>query len=741
MAKKKKGQKSKSTQAFAKGVKDGFNQAVDKVLAKPRKYADQQLAKGSKLKTDATKDSYESGKAFGQGKVGKGIDKGFSSLGKHIGGWFTAGWGKILKGVFNDPEWYKYHGWETKLAFNSGRPMDPVSLKTIAGEVATCPLNGVTHVIQQNVVYSEVKDTEAFKLATIEAFRSIRLDLKSNLLYTQEQYDNYVAWVLSIAVKAYSIERTLGMVNKTRPDIPEFQDAIGSVTGNYTEFGKLTPVPIAMISSAQYATSLAEYKKLQSVIAMVQIPEKLNQFAKWWVSGLFIDQTAPNPQIYVNMLRDAPVYSSDDQGNLIRKDTWDIATSSVSEVVSECLELLTKFGVLNADIEKTRRYGKISLESVEQYEPHVYVDYEFFSVLLNSYQQDADSTIMTNVLNPEYIRVDFLSELSDANTVGVCNALAPWSGTQVPLRIVSQAAYFTGDSSMRSARNVTDSAVLTEANTARNAYVMSSEPMFIQIIGCMEIDAKFQYAQDADVISKMFTPSVKYSGVTPITPTAMSFTTTAQRKVWTESFSTQGLMAGKIIGTYEKNGTTKHVLLGVQGDTAKIYYGATSTLVASADGSITFNGATVHTSVNSQGYSITIVTVPDGKTTVIPAEAYDDFLALFTLGSTITANWVAGLSCSYVVSSDLTMEYEVFDTLTLATFMEQVDYHLPVYVRQFWRFEDVTNSKKFSVAGLYHLLKECYIPTVVSKADVKSVLYWMYLGLFSIDTGSTYNTR
>lgn len=690
------------------------------------------------MKTDAEKYSYESGKAFGEGNVGKGIDKGFGSLGKHVGGWFTTGWGKILKGVFNDPNWYKYHGWETKLAFNSGRPMDPVSLKTIAGSIATAPLNGVTHVIQQNLVYSETKDTEAFKLATIEAFRSIRLDLKSNLLYTQLQYDNYVAWVLAIAVKAYAIERTLGMVNKTRPDIPEFQDAIGSVTGNYSEFGKLSPVPIAMIQSGMYATSTAEYKKLQSVIRMIQIPEKLNQFAKWWVSGLFIDQTAPNPQIYVNMLRDAPVYTSDDSGNLIRKDTWDIATSSVSEVVSECLELLTKFGVLNADIEKTQRYGKVSLENIEGYQPHIYVDYEFFSVLVNSYQQDAGSSLMQAVLNEEYARVDFLSELSEANTVGVCNALAPWSGTSVPLRIVSQAAYFTADASMRSARNINDAVVLTQASTARNAYVSSSAPMFIQIIGSMQVTANFKYAQDTNVFTAAFTPSVKYGGAATITPTSMSFGTV---NAWSESFMAAGLMGGKVIGSYLDGGTTKYILLGIAADVAKLYYGATSQFIASASGSINLQGATVTTSTNSQGYAIKIVSVASGSTTTIPAAAHGAFLALFTIGSTIVANWAASLACTFTAAADLTMNYQVFDTLTFATFIEQVDYHLPIYVKQNWIFEDTANAKSFSVAGLFHLLKECYIPTVVSKADVKSVLYWMYLGLFSIDGNSQYNNN
>jgi hypothetical protein len=738
MAKKKK--KTKSTQEFARGVKEGFNQSVGKILEKPRAYTQKQIAQGAKMKTDAEKYSYESGKAFGKGNISKGIDQGFKSLGKHIRGWFTSGWGKVLKGVFNDPEWYKYHGWETKLAFNTRRPMDPVSLKAIAGQLPTAPLNGVTHVIHQNLVYSEVKDTEAFKLATIEAFRSIRLDLKSNLLYTQEQYDNYVAWVLAIAVKAYAIERTLGMVNKTRPDIPEFQDAIGTVTGNYSEFGKLSPVPIAMISSEQYATSLAEYKKLQSVIQMVQIPEKLNQFAKWWVGGLFIDQAAPNPQIYVNMLRKAPIYSTTDDGDLVLKSDWDIATGSVSEVVSECIQLLTRFGVLNADIEKTHRYGRISLEDIEQYEPHIYVDYEFFSVLINSYQQSSDTLNMKEVINPEYLRVDFMNELSEANTVGVCNALAPWSGTEVPLRIVSQAAYFTADASMRSTRNVNDSVVLQDTVTGANAYVMSSAPMFIQVIGCMDIYNRFGYAQETDVISSVFTPSVKFGGQSSMTPTTMTLTTNTS---WVYAGLLSSVAIGKIIGSYKDNQTTKFVLLGIDAnnDVAKYYYGCTSQNLSTAAGSVEIQGATVTRTTDHRGNAIYKITVANGSSTTIPDVAYTDFLKVFTVGSDIFVDWLSSLSCTYVANSDKTLSYEIFDSLTLATFVEQVDYHLPMYVRQFWRFTDVTTGQKMVVNGLYHLLKECYIPTIVSKADVKSVLYWMYLGLFSIEAKSTSNNQ
>jgi hypothetical protein len=721
--------KKKSHQEFSRGLKEGFNEKLDKVLAKPRKYAEQQVNKGQSQKAKAVKASYDAGKAFGSGKVSKGIEKGFQSLGNHIASWVTSGWGKILTGVFNDPDWYKYHGWATQVAFNTSRPMDPVSLKSIAGALPTAPLNGVTHVIQQNLVFENTMDTEAFKLATVEAFREIRLDLRSNLLYTQEQYDSYVAWVLAIAVKAYAIERTLGMVNKTRPDIPEFNEAMGSVTANYVEFGKVTPASIAMISDDNYANSLSEYRKLQSVVRMIQIPEKLNQFAKWWVSGLFIDQTAPNPQIYVNMLRSCPIYRVTSENTLLQVGDFDIQTGTVSEVVSECLALLESFGILNADIAKTGRYGTLALEDIDGYVPHIFCDYEFFSVLINSYQSKASDLVAQ--INKEYIRVDFLNELSNANTVGVCNALAPWADVPVPLRIVSQAAYFTADASQRSTRNASGIADLeTGKLTERVAYVLASAPMFIQITGDMHIINSFVESSDEETIISTYTPSIKFSGGS-VSPTSATILTAPWTIEFPERSVTEGI--GRIIASYQADGVTKYLLVGVGDGVAKFYYGALSNRVVSAAGSFEIQGAKVVSTVDSKGYAIRRVYVSGSSTSTIPSAAYDDMLAVFTVGSTISVSWLSALTISYVVNDLTTVAYTMFDALTLATFCEQVDYHLPIYARVSQQLRNESEDTTLIVYGLPHLLKECYIPTILNKADVSSVLYWMYLGLFSID--------
>lgn len=714
-------------------MKEGFNEVIDKITMKPKAYAESQVKKGAALKAKADAQAYQAGKALGQAKIGKAAESGFSSLGTKLAGHIVTGWGKVLQGVFNDPEWYSYHGWSTNVAFNASRPFDPINLKHVQGRLGATPASGVTHVIQQNLVFTDVKDSEAFKLATIEAFREIRLDLKSNLLYTQQQYDSYVAWVLAIAVKAYAIERTLGLVNKTRPDIPEFQKAIGSVTANYSEFGKVAPVPIAMISDENYAKSLADYKKLESIVRMIQIPEKLNQFAKWWVGGLFIDQSAPNPQIYANMLRSCPIYSSTTNGELIQIGSFDILNGQVSDLVSECTDLLTVFGVLNADITKTGRYGSISIEDVtDNYLPKIYTDYEFFSVLVNSYMNPSTDETMTANINQEYVRVDFLNELSNQNTVGVCNALAPWADVVVPLRIVSQAAYFTGDASQRSTRNVnTIYSLAPDPNwTNGYAYIHSSTDMFIQVTGNMDVVQHIATTASASTFYKTYTPSAKYLGTPVITPLSMELGTV---RAFSEVFDRMGLGYGHIIGSYSDNGTKKYVLIGIQDNKAYYFYGATDSKLSSAQGRVEVEGAEVTEGVNSQGYAYYSIIVRNGSFTTIPAEAFPAFLGIFTVGSELTANYLSTLSVTYTAADINDCSVELIDTLTLASFCEQVDYHIPMYVRQRWIIREVSTNSRLQVWGLYHLLKECYIPAILSKADVKAVLYWMYLGLFSMD--------
>lgn len=630
--------------------------------------------------------------------------------------------GKLLKGtfkgIFNHPDWYKYKGTLSIPAHNILRPFGQTSLRPVqkkdwyvsrTNKVVGSGA-GVTHVCQIAVKFNDMRDDDSFKLAMIEAFRSIRLDLKSNLPYKQSAYDNYVTMACSIYVKAKAIEKMLGWYNYTRADIPEFSRATQYIPENYLEQGVVTPKAINMLVGDNYARTLNDFKKLKSIINNIAIPRKLAEYLSWWVGSMFIDQAAPNPQIYTTILRSAPKYQATDVDNpLTIEYSWDMSNGGVDEVIEEAMNLLNVYGVLNADIIKTGRYGVMDVVLPENYNNIFLNDAEFFSILINSYTKQAGKSPESFIFKDDYIRVDALEDVNDVNLVGMSNALAKWAGVNTLCSIESQACYLQVDS--------TDDLPCGGATPIISGGGYSiictneSDGAFIQITPELQSTEDVKVTTSAITATMDVDAGIRASSAVIAAASGITFKISAGSHT-IDRRSNSCVLVGWFNGS-------DYIYIGVKrgGTNLIIHNYTTDTTLATLtySGTISWVGSTVTFTTGTATVAATYAAMA-GDTAI-----WNDFGA---------SN--ASMVVSYATTATASSVVSLTNDAVFSWFTELVDYHMPIIKRRVIRVfhNDTKISDNLEVP---QLLKECYKPMIFNLADISVVLYWMYLGLFSMD--------
>lgn len=692
--------------------------------------------------------------------VGKGVQAGIT----RVKNFWTA-----IKGIFNDPEWYKFHGELMTPAVNPLRAFDPRSLKDAENGDNRIPGAGVGHVIKNAIKFSDPREIEGFDLATSELFRAMRLALRSNLPYSMEQFQASVVMAVSIAAKAKSIERTLGWHNVVRGDIPEFHDAIETTTITPTETGYV-PVKRYKMTDEGYADLVTKYKYLTALCSQIPIPKKLIEYISWWVGTIFEDQSLPNPQIYMNELRSMLVYKVvdiDGRSSLeIANSDWDIADVDIDTVIREAESFIANFGVISADIVKTELYGTIDLIPIEAYNPVFVQDAEFFSVLINNYTltQDQIADIRSN-LNREYIRIDMLPELEGKNYVGVMNALATWAGVSTPFKITAQAVMLTfADHSRiyRSATGVAEVPAGAEVSVPVYEYLNSAD--IPSSVAAMQITSRQDnLAQLAEREGNSVT--VNYDGIVRnwtdfTTDTVFTRLTASQRDTIPGTVSSIDL--DEFVPITEDRQIPDNLLF----DRAGFHYITLGTVATTLDYpsnlsyALAFRvedkhvylfptfGAGLH-EINDMfdlsdyisilavgGTSIRKIQFNRAWTDLAPnsqSESTYKILASFVGPSARLTTFPIFLgSFNITVQTNASaMEYSIPNTGLTELFADLVDYHLPMY--SYYDIEITTsNEAKVTFNHGVQLIKECYVPLIVSRQDVRSVLNWMYMGLFSV---------
>lgn len=692
--------------------------------------ANQNRNSGSKAtnKNASTKRKFDKGIETAS-KVVKGVSTAANVAGAVISGI------KIIKGLFNDPKWYAYRGQMSKLAANKIRPFDSVNAKDIGqAGVPKTPGMGVTHVIYNNVLFQDaVFSSEAFELATAEAFRIIRENLRSNLPYDLTHFRNFVASVLTLTAAAKSVERTLGWYSAVRSDIPELHDAITHAPINYLEKGKVTPSEITIMSETGYPEAINAYGILRDYLRQISVPKKFVEYISWWVGSVFIDQAQPNPQMYINLLRDVPLYTLDNSGKRVTVTHFDVVTSSVQELIDEAKSILHDFGVVNADLIKSGLYGMIDIADMATYQPVAIDDAEFFNVLINTYTQKRSDGPTNNMMSLEYARIDMLPQLDEETGIGAALALTWWSDIAVPFAIKSQAAYFTNDSACFTQRNGSGSVSLNTSSSIALGVTGTASNIFLQHTGISAETTEFDIITTSQAHVAGVTPTTKFLSLAGITPTLV---TIYGMRTGSITLGTRNPYGTNLASYLDANGVRKYFNVRFT-DNSKTFMYDCSSDIAMDGTTVVFTGESsisTRQTTNSQGYSVYEMYWNNGFTiSTTDAAAAMMIARCMTVGSDVKrVDFFGTVNVQYTASAN-TLNYSITSPNFDATFCEQVDYHIPVISRTMIVVKDAIANKQVSFSQLTQLMKECYIPLSLSYDNVKYTIYHMLLGLFSVD--------
>lgn len=654
-----------------------------------------------------------------------------------------------LRGIFNHPDWYKVGGYLNIPAMNTYRPFDPVGVKSIS-EVGSAL--GVCHYVVVNAKWNSPVNLNAFKLASIEAFKQIRTELKSNLPYAQDDYDKYINGVITYALLSKNIEKVLGWYDFMRADIPELNTAFKKIPTNFGEFGKVTASDIAMYSDISKSRDV--YKKLQIMISQLSIPAKYLEFINWLAGSVFIDQAAPNAQVYNVMYRSIPRYgftydTSSKTYVMEQIGEYDIATLNIEDVVSDIERFLVSYGIMNADISKTGRYVPLSLASVEPgtYTTNFLNDPEFFCMIINSYTC-SKSDLASIGQNSEYLRIDLLQEIKPENTVGVMNGLGSMAivlGSS-PVTILSQAAYYSTDSDISFPRGGT-------YNETSNMFVKYDEKgLFYQYATLVDSNVEVKTDTVTTAVSVTATQSAKLSNLMPTTGSTDTFTI--------KSHPTESIKWYEAFDFVTETSATYYVVLGVyaSGNKAGLeikvswsdnvlsltsvkrasYTAATWTWTAY--GSVTTTDWTLTYSKFSK--LCTLICPADSVVYSVESGAIPNFVNdVFVSGRTLALSpngekFYSSLSALYTMPEGTAMSYiESINKDGLSLFLTSVDYHIPIIERSHVTVKSYVAGVEDTVMTLSRnplLHKFTFIPAVVSMQEIENTLYWMFLGLYSM---------
>lgn len=672
-----------------------------------------------------------SGKSPVKGLVGKSLQYGKRELGRIM---------STIKGFFNNPDWYKYHGQLAELPYNEIRPFDTKNTRTIQSTGHfNAPGPGVTHYIVNNIVWGDVFDTEAFDLATAEIFRSMREALRSNLNYTITQFRNFVKATISLIAVSKSFEKLLGWYKVVRQDIPELHDALLSLPANYKENGIVHPVEIPCLSDTFYSQTLNAYKVLQGYCKQIAVPKKMVEYISWWVGSTFIDQSQPNPQLYSNILRKCPMYTIDANGDLLQMSDFDITSTVITYAIEQAKLILNNCGIINADLIKTGAYTMLDLVNPDDYNPVAIDDPEFFNVLINSYNVNAGhqtiggTNLLRELYQDDFIRVDMLPQLDRAHSLGAAFAAAYAFGLAVPFRVYSQAAYINTDSGFKVPTGQSGKGSANQNNTINVYSISGTDNFYIQHTGSEVRVNNITTTNATAPVQLKLSYNQKYEqGATPPVITNMSLTTARSWSLHKSIRDPSPVCIGYVPGV-----ANSYLNLQFNGSSYSFYCGCSSKY--NADGTQVVasmsNWVTAQT-IDAEGYAIYELKVTNGSTSGISDTTLRSaILQLLTVGSNILQPSILETCLITTSVSTYGLAYDFSNSNLAGLFCELVDYHIPVitYDRtDYTLYVDSSTHYTTKFGNTVKLLKECYVPVSISSDNIKYCVYSMLLGLFSM---------
>ena len=713
------------------------------------------------------------------GKVISAIGVATSGAGKGIGmmpgakpkavGMAASAVGKVIKYTgdvvqkianSNDANWYAYEGMLAKLATNELRPFNPEDLiNSGAVNKQNAYALGVPHVITTNMKeYDDFFKSEAFNLVTNQMYADIRMTLRSNLAYTVDDLRDYLRSVISLAPVVAQVAKYFRMYDVTRPDMPELQTAFRVLPSSDKEYGLVRPTDIEFLSDEKYPNSINAAEKLIVILKQLPVPLAWAEYVNWLFGTVFTDQHAPNAQLYHNVLRVAYIYGA----NNTIVSSFDLANLTIEDIYRVAESIFTQYGTVIADVKKhltkSSAYYK-TLDAIFDFNGSQVIseDYEYFNYVINGYTTDDNGISALTLFGTgnAYARIDTLSQLSDKESAGATLAIAKGAGATVPFAITSQNAFYRVGMGTDIPNNLVLDWNPGPSNKSLNAHAYGTadaRDCYYQFCSNMNVVNKIEIRSEASSINLSTTPTQKLAFNHTYTFTGFTLTTarrwnlTVKVPYGSTKNTAYSINDVNAIGYNDQEVFFMRVTLDdslSEPQTlqliARDLSSNTEKVIASQPLTSSFPGLSFTKSTEiSAGRPVALVfqfafsaqsgmsfSSVDGATATKIAE-------LFTVGSNIyQTNPFAQLSLSATTTSD---SWNIFATSSgnMARLVEDIDYHIPVRLTS--GFTVIRYGAELNMAGITELpllLKETYVPQIVSIENVRSVTYWMMVGLLS----------
>lgn len=346
------------------------------------------------------------------GKVGKGVSSVISGGLKGMWNWGNA----IIKGikhVVNDKDWYLRKGTITPAA-NISRPMNPTSNIDI---VQNPTMGSVPRIVDVMLTWPNYADSDAFKMATLEAYKNIRIKLQSNLPYSQKKLEAYFINAVTTAIAIQSRSRDMTWINQTVSDFPEFSSVLLTRVDNLQGYGVVEATLDPEYTPENLPTTIAQYDKLAAILPSgVKLPKQLLKWIAHYAYSLFVD--APDgfaTQFFRTVWLNLPVAHYDQDTDTYTVSATNISNWTINDLIQWVVEFATDNGKIIADAEKHAYFDSLYVTPFNKLQAAPVYDASFEQAMMNAY------TSKSGVTDDGYVRFDYIDGDTDMFTTFLFN--------------------------------------------------------------------------------------------------------------------------------------------------------------------------------------------------------------------------------------------------------------------------------------------------------------------------------
>lgn len=637
----------------------------------------------------------------------------------------------LLKGIFNDPSWRNAYGFDPMLVVNKDRPFTPKALKQLSNNAFDL---GVGHIIDTNFKWPDWSQDESFILAVTEAFREIRLDLKSNLNYNLEDYKCYLLNSISIMIMSAQLERNIGWTKYINATIPSLYTLMRKYINENNQAGINIVSDIQYLDEEHYATTLTRQKILSTIISQLRIPARLQDFIHWIAGTVFFDQGAPNMQIYRTWISDIPVYKIVN-GVCTKVASFGTADYNVDTLISFVTEILQIYGIMNADITKTGTYATMNHIEYESYTPRPLCDFEYFNMLVNAWTKDAAYAAKHN----GFFRVDLMQELNDKQNPGISYGLGgivPVS-LSTPIQVVNQGLILEADSQMLApiGINTLSYNATTTYSSSDSIWKLSGTNNLLGLVitsrVTREVVFKSEVANVATSDSFQWKPGSMLQGSISSTSGTFNLTDSISFE-WLPNV--QGYQTIDLVTSLENKYKIVFRYSPASAELGTVNPSGTYTKAVDLDLGTDYQTTDLKLNPDGSKYVVSVKFLNKIQTTTV-STCLSAMVNLFTTRTLIAVNAFESVNLMYMRSAVKSNTIKMDRAHIVEYFIENVDYHIPVLYSESYQVyvtSSGTNSNVINVTTPTRILKECYVPVIYNETEAQTLLYQIYASLLRI---------